>query len=49
MKALLFTSKGAEAKHMPWLMASNPRRPFKFPPLSWPYPTRRPFSDYFGS
>ena len=43
MKALLFTSKGAEAKHMPWLMASNPRRPF------WPYPTRRPFSDYFGS
>ena len=23
-----FHAKGAEAKHMPWLMASNPRRPF---------------------
>ena len=23
-----FHVKGAEPKHMPWLMASNPRRPF---------------------
>jgi len=23
-----FHVRGAEAKHMPWLMASNPRRPF---------------------
>ena len=28
MKVLHFQVKGMEAKHMAWLMASNPRRPF---------------------
>ena len=29
MKVPLFHIKGMEAKHITWLMASNPRRPFE--------------------